>query len=656
MKNLIITLCLLALSQWALAQEAENFSQEQGKVTNYEMTLKEYSKDKDAEALVIYDFGDYYFQGFDTRGFVLIMKRKVKIKILKAAGTKYGNFEIPYYMETREGEDVYDINATTYNFDNGQLIKSTFDTKNIHEEKINDKWNVKRLAMSDVREGSVVEFSYTIATPYFVNMREWNFQRKIPVVHSRLTYRAIPYYEYTYIMKGANKLDESGSKDFSNDIRFRNLVYREREFTFGMKNLPAFKDEEYITSVDDYMISLNFQLSRIHFPHGGNKEYISTWPAMCDDFLKDENFGKYIKNAEKEAKKILPTLALDGKTSLDQAQAIVRHVKSKYNWDGRYGKYSSGKLSDFLKQQKGNAGDINLFLAGLLNAAKVEAYPVVLSTRKNGMIRKSYPFRQFLNYVIVMVIIDGKPYFIDGTESLLDFNELPTRCINIEGLVVKPKTEQWVNIIQRTTSLGHKELTLKIVPEENKTEVKARYAGQGYDAYNYRSTYLGKEENLVKYLKDKNNIDVKGDIEIPETAEDLKKAFVFSFSFDTALEGTEEKLFIHPFCNISISENPFKQTSRTLPVDLIYNKMENYKSTIEIPEGYKVESLPASKIIDDALVKMSYMATQTGNKITIESSYALKKNLYDAREYLSLKMSFADIVKKNSEVVILVKE
>lgn len=655
MKKTIAISFLLFHITMSLFSQAD-YTQEAGKVTQYEMSMTEYEKDKDAEALVIYDLGKYYFQGDNTRGFLLRMEKRIKIKILKQAGVKYANFEIPYYMEGMDWENIEDIKATTYNFEDGQLKKTELINKNIFEEKINENLQVKKIALADVREGSVIEFSYKVSTPYFFNMRKWDFQGSIPVIQSQLKYRAMPYYEYTYILKGANKLDEMTSKTLNDEIRFGRLVYKEVEYTFGMKDIPAFRDEEFITSAQDYMISLNFQLSKIYYPTGGKREIMTTWPAMCDDFLKNSDFGKYIRNSEKEGKKVIATLDLTDKPVIDKIDIITQYVKSKYNWDGNNGKYAQVGLSDFLKQQKGNVGNINLFLVGLLQAAGVDVYPVVLSTRKNGAISKGHPFQQFFNYVIAMVKVEDKTYFIDATEPLLYFSDLPERCLNIEGLIIKPKSEEWAVIRQKALSIGQKDFTLKILPEEGKLAVDAKYIGTGLNAYKYRTIHLGKDNNLSAYLKNDNNIEVKDDKIEVVPVDRLSKPFVFSFSFDAPLENNNNKLFLNPFCNLSISENPFKQTSRSNLVDMIYIRGDIYRSTIEIPEGYKVEYIPESLGVDDNLIAINYAIERDSSKIMVSAGYNLKQSVYQAKDYNSLKMSFANMIKKFSEMIVLAKE
>lgn len=650
MKNLIcISGLIIFLVQCITAQE--NYSQEAGKVTQYEMSMTEYAKDPDAEAVVIYNIGKYRFIRNDNKGFMLEMKFRTKIKILKQSGEKYATFEIPYYNGDADWEQIQDIKATTYNQDNDQLTKVNLAAKNIFEEKISEDMRVKKMALSDVRIGSVIELSYTIVTPYFFHMREWEFQKKIPVVDSKLEYRAIPYYAYTYILKGTNKFDIINSVVDNIDIRFGQLVYKEMIWNFGMKDLPAFRDQDFISSENDHMISLNFQLAKYYSPMGGEKNIMSTWPELCNDFIKDDRFGKYIKESEKETKKQLGKLVLTDRNDMDKAQSIVKYIKSMYNWNGYYGKYTSGKLSDFLKRKTGNTADINLYMIGMLRAYGLEVNPVVLSTRKNGAISKSHPFSQFLNYVVAEVKIDTTKYYIDATESLLDFDELPERCINVIGLVVKPKTEEWTLIGQKKPSYTEKQFRLKVLPDNNLVKANIDYISSGYDAYKYRSAYLEKEDNLSDFLKRRDNIDV-GNFEISNYSE-LDKPFIFSFKLDYPMEENADKIFINPFSNLAISENLFKQTSRKLPIDLIYLQGGTYESEIEIPEGYAVDFLPKSIQRNTVFMSINYKAIEENGKIKVSASYSFKRNYYPADSYMPLKGTLEAFIKQVSEMIIL---
>ena len=653
MKQTVILSVFLFLSFMAFAQQ-EKYSREFGKVTQHEMVMKEYENDPDADAVMLYNHGEYHYAGNNENGqLYLRMKKQVKIKILKQSGVQYADFEIPIYNGDSGWETVESIEATTYNIDQG-FTQTKLERKNIFEEKINDNVRIKKIALADVRPGSVIELSYTIVTPYFFNMRRWYFQQRIPVVFSNLRYRAIPYYEYVYILKGSNKLDIFTSVTSTGEIRFRNLVYREVIYDFGMNELPAFKDEDYITSIDDYMININFQLSRFHHPNGGSREVMTTWPAMCDEFLKNDYFGKYIKNTEKQAPKIISGIDLEGKAEKEKIELIADFVKSKYRWNGIYGKFADDELKDFLKQQSGNSGNINLLLTGLLKWAGIEAHPVILSTRGNGIISFDHPFQQFFNYVIVLAVVDDRAMLLDATEPLLYYSVLPERCLNVDGLVVKPKSGEWITIQQKLSSLLQKNIKLNIFPETNSIRAEIMYLAMGPDAHRLRSAYLGNPDNLARYLNDKEHINAT-EIKVSETTS-MNKPFTFLFQLEGMIDNHSGKLFINPFCSLNLNKNPFRQASRALPVDLVYLRGETYKSIISVPEGYKVEHIPEKQTIENDLISFSYLTTNIQDQITIDAQFNMKQFIIQSEKYEELKADFNKMIKSLSDMIVLVKE
>jgi len=507
--------------------------------------------------------------------------------------------------------------------------------------------------MPDVREGSVIEVKYVIITPYLFNMREWEFQKKIPVIDSRFVLRVTPYYEYTYIVKGIQKFDEFSSEVLNGDHVFHNLKYKEVEYRFRMKNLPAFRDEDFITSDKDYMIGMNLQINKIHYPQGGSSTIMSTWPEISTGFLKEDNFGKYMKDAEKEAKKILPNLNLSGKTQEEQLKIITEYVKNNYNWTGKEREYATAKVSDFMKQKTGSSAEINLFLIGLLKAAGIDVYPLLLSTRENGAINTNYPFASFFNYVIAGADINGQTVYVDGTEPMLPYNILPERCLNVNALVTKPQSGTWIGITQPDVALTENTVDIRSNETTDSLSVNVITSASASDGYNLRKIYDGKSDNLVKYLESKKM--EPQHLEISNYNE-IEKPFTFSYTTNKEVEKSFDKLFIAPFQGLPPSENMFKQTSRTLPVDLIYQHSGTYKSTIHIPDGYKISHLPGNYENDGPYIKISYQANTSGNDIEISGNYLFKKNIYEAGRYMSLKVTFDKIVSLFNEMIVLEKK
>ena len=657
MKKITLSLLALFCMNVCFAQVIpENYSHEYGKTTQYELDMKQYPGDSDAEAIVIHELGDFYFLGYDNEGFMLNMVYTIKIKILKQAGLKYADFEIPYYTEGYRTETVDMIEGHTLNYVDNKLNQTLLETSKIYEEKINDNWRVKKFAMPDVREGSVIELKYRITTPYFVNIRRWEFQKKIPVVRSIVSYKAIPYYEYTYIVKGTTKFDIFESGKESHDKRFRNLEYKELEYIFGMNKLPAFKDEEFITSPRDYMVGMEFQLSQINDPNGATRTYMSTWPEINDRLLKDKDYGGYINNSAKQGKKILPGLEISGKSNEEQIKIISTYVKNNFKFNNRGGIFANQSVDNFMKSKTGSSTEINLFLVGLMQSAGLSAEPVTISTRGHGAISKNHPFIQHLDYVVAMVVIGSSHYFLDATDPLLAYNELPEECINVQGLITnKDKEGKWVFTEQNTIAKTNHIIHISVQPEENKMNVTTEFEALGNDAYRYRRMYANNSNNFQDFIQKQTNLVLQDGIKI-ENEKDLSLPFKMSFKFNNPVENTGDKLFIHPFAGLAIKNNMFKQSSRKSIVDLVFLRGNKYTSTIEIPAGYKVEYLPESSSTQRTQMHINYTVSQSGNTIIIEADYEFMANMYTARDYMPLKVIVDEAIKKINEMIVLVKE
>ncbi|HEX2934517.1 MAG TPA: DUF3857 domain-containing protein [Bacteroidales bacterium] len=652
MKSLIL---LLTIHLTAICSYAQNFSNEFGRVTNDEMTMTSYPKDNGADAIIIYDIGRSYFSYDYDKGFEVIFERKMKIKILKKSGFSWAEFSIPLYQENYQLERLFDVKCTTYNLENNRLSKTVLDNKTIYEEKSTGNWVYKKLAMPDVKEGSVIEISYCINSPYLFNLHDWQFQHTIPTVYSEYTVKITPFYEYVYILQGTNKFDvlnksiESNNGSHPGPEDYKNVVYQ-----FGIKDVSAFKDESYITSINDYIMQIDFQLTQIHRLDGTKKEIISTWPKLIDDLLKHQDFGKYVNSSEKSAKDLLNIPELTSKPKISQLEEIVNFVKNNYKWNG-YNSYIAEKnLRTFQKDKSGNSANINLFLAGLLRAAGLKAYPVIISTRNHGKIASDYPFAHYFNYTIVMVEIDDKIFVTDATEPLCPYHTIPPKCINDKGLIIKKDSQDWLTLSNGEFSAIEEKIVLKINEKADTINCGVSINSTGYDAFDLKSDYNNDTEKLEKKYLDNHFLQI--DSLKTMNYEDPLKPYIISFNAKYPLESIDNKLYISPFLSEVMTSNPLKQQNRQYPVDMVYPQRRIYNATILIPENYKIESLPQNHTINNDLFTMGYQATKINNKtIVVRGVYATNKAVYSSEEYGKIRFFFNELIEKFNAKIVLSK-
>jgi hypothetical protein len=648
MKITIICL-LLCLYPLLFAQVSPD---EFGTVKPDYLAMKSYPGDPVAEAVVLYDFGKTYF-AYTDYGFRIVFERTTKIKILTKAGTTYANVEIPYFTENNIMEKVFDIDGYTFNFENGSMIRTRLDPKTTFDEKVNNHWMVKKFAMPDVKDGSVIEYKYKLESPYFVNLTDWEFQRKIPTVYSEYTVGMIPFYEYSYIFQGAKKFDVFKNTQSALKRNFGGIEYPDNIFTFGMKNIPAFRDEIFITSANDYIMKIDFQLAVLHHLNGAKVDYITSWPLLNEKLLKETEFGLYMKNAARNAEEILASLEVTSKSPMEKASAIYSYVKANFNWDGFSSKYTGKPPKEFIRSKTGNVAEINLFLCALMNESGLKAYPVILSTRNHGKISIDFPFPQFLNYVIVLFDLDGERYLLDATEPLARFGMLPARCINGKGLIVIKDVTEWVELIDETSSMEIDSVQISINSDLDSVNLSARVISDGHVALNLRGSYLSDVEKFQKDLVS-GEMRIKFPVKVFNQTES-EKPFIYDYSIIMPVQTVSDKILIDPFPGMAIYENPLKMSSRNYPVDMIYPKTKVFNSVIEIPKDYTFAEGIKDVIIDNTLVKITYTTRNSADKLTIDGSYAFKKAVYLPHEYFELKRMFTTIVETFNNKIILQK-
>jgi len=651
MKQLFFLLMFILVMRPLL--QAQNFNNEFGKVGKDDVDLAFYSQDKSAEAVVISDVGSSYFQDAHD-SFDLIYERTTRLKVLKEAGIKWASIEIPYYQQGDIYEEVYDLEACTYNFEKGLFTRTNLDLKNCHEEKLNQFWNLKKFAMPNVKEGSIIEYRYKVRSQFFFNLRNWEFQWKIPVIYSKYIVKMIPFYQYTSLLQGAGKIDSQKSYlDEGGDRQFAGIKYQDKDYEYVMKNVPAFKDEEFITSENDYIMKIDFQLSKITDQYGASHNIMTTWPEMVKDFVKDEDFGGYSRKSESLASKIFDLKSFSSLPTQQKFDSILNYVKSNYSWNKRYGNQASKSPKVFMKDKLGNDADLNLFTVGLLNAAGVKAWPVILSTRKNGKIKTDYPFEHYFNYVVILADIDGKNVLSDATLPLLANYRIPEKCINDKGLIIQKDKVEWLGLQSLLPSKTQEIINITLSDSTQNSAVKT--VATEYLAFDCRNDFGSDAKTIKKYLLDKGYSVVDSSIVVTNQT-DIKKPYILKYSITDRPEKVNNKIYVSPFLREVMTESPLKQATRTYPIDMTYPKSRVYYTEINIPEGYKVDFMPANDKINNDQFELEYIANVSENKIVVSLNYYFKIPVYNSDDYNKIKYYFNEIVNKGSEKVVFVKK
>lgn len=653
MKNYISLLFITFITTLAL-NNVHSQTRQYGKLSKEDIELQEYTLDKEAEAVVLFDIGKSFFVKGEN-GFDLVFERTTRIKILNESGLHYAEIEIPLYQEGTIFEEIYDLDAQAYNIENGQIIATKLETKKVFTEKINNFWTLKKFAIPNVKKGTIIEYKYKINSQYIFNLRDWNFQWRIPVIYSEYEVKMVPFYEYTWLLLNAKKFDNYVSyTDNGMKERFGNIEYNDLVHKYIMQNIPAFNGEEFISTINDYIIKIDFQLSKIYKPSGQVIQILTTWDKMIKEYLEHDNLGKYIDKCEKQAIKQINIDELKSLPDSLKFNYVLNYIKKNYNWNNYVSVYASKSVKKFIEEKTGNSADINLFAIGLLRSVGIKASPVILSTRDHGKILYDYPYAHFFNNVIILAEFNNQRILTDATEPLNPNTVIPAKCINDKGLILQDDKVEWMNLTSSQTSEIEIHINTSIYENiEFKSDVSIK--SSLYEAIAYKKNYAENKPALVKqfggsgYTIEENTIQFKNHY-IPDSA------FLISYTMLGKSEVLNDKIYVAPFHNLAIDENPLKQKERTYPIDFTYPVKRTYKVNIQIPDGYNIEYIPSEQAFSNTLYDFSYKTVVNASDITITCSYYLKKSVYPNTDYARMKYFFGEIVKKTTDKIVLVKK
>jgi hypothetical protein len=432
--------------------------------------------------------------------------------------------------------------------------------------------------------------------------------------------------------------------------------YQEQN-TWIMKDVPALKDESFTTTLQNAVSKLEFQLNQIAYPNSVPTNYRESWEKVAKDLNADERFGLQIYRPNNWLDDDVTLIVKDAASGKEKAKKIFEYVQDNFAFNDRYSMYTSSGLRDVFKNKNGSVADINMLLIAMLKTQKIEAMPVILSTREHGYTHEFYPLLNRYNYLVAKVTVDNETYYLDATSKLLAFGILPNRVYNGQAREISSSTA--APVLFSADSLRETNLTTVFISNTGKPGLEGSYSQRlGV----YRSQIL--RQALAKSSLDefKKSVQTQYPEEIVvnnlrvDSLKIIKHPVAISFDLDFK-PFDEEVIYFSPMMGEAIKKNPFSAAERLYPVEMPYGKDETYVLYMEIPKGYKVDELPKSvrlKFNEDEGV-FEYLISMDNDNIQMRSRLRFNKATFPNEDYQSLRDFYAFIVKKQAEQIVFKK-
>lgn len=627
-----------------------------GDIPESDLKMTVYAADTSANSVVLSDYGHIFFKYNSDRGFIAYFFHHRRLKVFDKSAFQESNLLIPFYSADYT-EKMKDLDVVVIAPDG---TKTKVKTDNIFTEKLSKYWSAKKIFIPNLQKGSVVEYRYLIETDDWLRLRPWYFQEDKPVRRSELELDIPEYLEYIHLSNITKPFDLNELKE-KTEYGGGGVQYRTANRRMVMENMPAMKEEPFLTTLDDYRSSLRLQLRRTNFPTGA-QEILTTWFKLAEDLENLDGFGKqYLKNGRYDniwkafQGQITPDMSAE-----ERAERARKFIATNMKWNGEYRVFVGGNsLNEAFERKTGSSAELNLALVALLRESGLDAWPMLVSTRSNGVCYQEYPLVEQFNAVIVWLQEGEKGRILDATNPFYPIDFADDEVYNIAGWVARKAAPAWQPLSPPEYSLT--EMAKMTLREDGALTGQVTIKASGHSAVYFREKMAADAQGV--FLKERYAE------KFPETAIDstqveqleaLQQPVVLKFhaTYPNAGQAVNNFIYLSPIAHFYIDENPFKALTRLYPVNFPYPIKVQYVALVKIPPGYKLEDAPPAtnlKFPNDGGSVMHSVSTPEEGVIQVNMRLNIKQLDFMPDEYEGLRQFFDRIAQKLDEQIVLKK-
>jgi len=353
LKPIYAIACIFFLQNSISAQDKLNIKF--GKITPADFDLSKQKYDSGAAAVVIADIGYSTFEGNNKSGFSIIFNHFERAKIINKNGFNIATIEIPLYTDGNAEEKLQSLKAVTYNLENGKITETKLDDKSIFTDRAQKKLIIKKFTFPAVKEGSIIEFSYTQSSDFLFNLQPWEFQSAYPELWSEYEVSIPEYFNYVVLSQGyqpfairtSNSVSGHYQVNISNGSERPEIVTLDgiaKDTRYVMKNVPALKEEKFTTTVANHIAKIEFQLSSIHYPNSSYQDIMGNWQKVNEEMITSEKFGADLSRNNGWLSDDLKAITNGAANKIEKARKIYAFLRDNFTCSSHSRLYADNNL------------------------------------------------------------------------------------------------------------------------------------------------------------------------------------------------------------------------------------------------------------------------------------------------------------------------
>jgi hypothetical protein len=435
----------------------------------------------------------------------------------------------------------------------------------------------------------------------------------------------------------------------------KTTLEKKDDYLWQVTNLHAMKMEK---GAKAWRVLPRINFAADKFAFYGLEGSISNW----------QNFGKWIQGLNADVCTLTPQRAEEIKSMTANIKTDKEKAKFLYEYMQQSMRYVSVQLgiggmkpftATFVDQKKyGDCKALSNYMYALLKAVGIPSYYALITAGANAEPADVNFSRNSFNHAILCIPFKGDTTWLECTSNTQAFGKLGPFTENRNALLITEDGGKLVNTPKSTAQDNQFNSEVHVVLNAGggaKAQVKILSTGE------YRDDYIGmaslktdeQKETLIRTLKMKQPslMDFK-----PGEDKDGVKQIELALEYDK-------------FCDVMAGNKQFYRPrvfdiwGVTLPVlekrktDYYFNQpmIENCVTTIDLPEGFEVETLPANQSLKFTYgnYDVKYVYDAAKNQITSTAKFNLNKHIIPAAKYTEMQEYMDNIAKAQNKKLVI---
>ncbi len=632
-----------------LAQDAAPAAlPEPGKVTGDWFRANAYAGDSSTHAYVIHKSAKTTLFDNPEVGYSLVTEHRRVVRVVDRSGLGEATFKVRLWQPkgAGDGQSMSELKAFTHTYEDGRLTTTALDPKNVFKTRVDEDRVEYAFSLPAAREGSVLDLSYRESSDYISRPRPYVMQEDVPVQYA--------YYEFRTPGRFAYQGFTLGSHPIKYDNTTATNSNPSNVMTFVSTALPALREQEYVTSIDNYRSRVVLELGQYARLDGQVVSVSTTWDDIAKDLREEPGMKEALKGSKYYDE--WATECPPGITDPAERYAwAFDQVTTSFTHDDYISIYARNRGSRNAREANLNSAEIAAQLVGLARALGLEAYPVFCSHREHGPLLQAQPNVASMKHTIVAAKIGGTYVFADPLAANTAPGLLPYADLNGAGFLVMPKGHEFVDLQER--QYAQQQLTGDLALGDDGHlggTIQLTLVGQAATRHLQRrdgqlGLVLAKADLFEGYTLSEVEVTPKGN-----------NAYAVSARIrsDAPFGKTPFGLIVSPYLGAAHDKNPFAAPERTFPIEFPHKVFENRRITIALPAGYALEALPAPVRIEtpDGAIAYSQSIEPTDGGLVLQSAMSIKQLVYPAEAYPGVREVFKIIAEQEGTLLSVVGE